>query len=71
VRLLAFAGAFTTLLGLQLWWQPGGSESAVSRCRGCAVERHVPVSRPKVVHGRVRGGDAKVCWLPPAQEARR
>ncbi|MFT3841227.1 MAG: hypothetical protein QM723_29820 [Myxococcaceae bacterium] len=70
MRLLAFAGAFIGLLGLQLWWQPG-REGGLARCRGCAAERQAPVSRPKVAHGRVRGGEAKVCWLPAAQEARR
>jgi hypothetical protein len=68
VKLLAFAGAFVGLVGLQLWWQPAG---APSRCRGCAVERSAPVARPKVAHGRVRGGDAKVCWLPPSGAVKR
>jgi len=65
VRLLAFAVAFVSLLGVQLVWQPGGSSRAPS-CRGCLLERQVTVKRPAYVHGRVRAGEAKVCWSPPA-----
>jgi len=65
VRLLAFAVAFVSLLAAQLVWQPDGTVRA-SSCRGCALERHASVKRPAVVHGRVRGGEANVCWMPPA-----
>ena len=71
MRLLAFAGSFIGLLGLQLWWQPGGHEGGLARCRGCAVERQAELKRPKVAHGRVRGGEAKVCWRPPSSEVKR